>query len=130
MMAPKNSSVIRAWKQEHEKAIEMGFPQYRHELRKHGVDTHLIFENDTATYLTQHACLQMVLQRQFYWIPHMILLRAEDSALKLRVDCALDSVCTMRALRDEPERCRAIPYIKLIGLDRKTGIDISGFLRG
>jgi len=127
IMAPKGSSVVYAWNQEYEKAIQMGFLEYRHELERRQVDTHLIYGDKMDTYLTQHACFQAVVQKQFYWLPSMIFLQAEDSMFKLHMKCKFDPTCTIRLLRDEPDQCRALPYIKLRGPERETGIDLRKF---
>jgi hypothetical protein len=127
IMAPKESIIIKLWLEEYEKAIAMGFMPYRHSLEKAGVNLSRIFEKPTSTYLTQHACLQNVLQKRLPRILPMIVLPAEDSAFKLRVTCDSDSECIMNALKDEPEKWKTVPFIKLISADRDTGIDISSY---
>lgn len=130
IMAPKESSILRLWRAEYERAIEQGFHAYRGELKAKGVNTHLIFNNEKSTYLTQHACLQMVLQKRVWWTPPMIIMHSEKDMFKLHGECGWKEATLMRLLREEPERARLVPYIKLRSSERSTGIDISGYLRG
>lgn len=128
IMAPKNSSVIDLWFQEYTKAIEMGFLNYKHRLFDLGVNLSKIYKRHTDdVYLTQHACIQYVLQKQCLFIPPMIILPAEDAMLKIRQTCNYDCKCTMNTIRNKPEEARRLPYIKLVGCDRDTGIDISSY---
>lgn len=130
IMAPKESSILRLWRAEYERAIDQGFDAYRGELKAKGVDVHLIFDNDKSTYLTQHACLQTVLQTRVWWTPPMIVMHSEKDMFKLHGECGWKEATLMRLLREEPERARQVPYIKLRSSERSTGIDISGYLRG
>ena len=127
IMAPKESIIIKLWLEEYEKAIELGFMSYRHSLDEIGVDTSRIFEKPTSTYLTQHACLQKVLQTGLAKIPPMIILPAEESMFKLRYKCKSDSSCIMNSLQDAPEASKSIPYIKLISADRDEDVDLSEY---
>jgi len=128
IMAPKNSSVISLWFQEYTKAVEMGFMNYKHRLFDLGVNLSKIYKRHTDdVYLTQHACIQYVLQKQFLFTPPMIILPAEDAMLKIRQECNYDCKCTMNTIRDKPEEARRLPFIKLVGCDRDTGIDISRY---
>jgi len=128
IMAPKESIIIKLWLEEYEKAIMMGFMHYRHSLDEAGVDTSRIFEKPTSTYLTQHACLQKVLQTRLTEIPPMIIIPAEESMFKLRYKCKSDSSCIMNSLKDTPKKWKTVPYIKLISADRDEHVDISDFL--
>jgi len=127
IMAPKESIIIKLWLEEYTRAINMGFLAYRKDLKRAKVNTDRIFSHQYSTYLTQHACLQKVLQVRLKQIPPMIIRPSEESILKIRHECKHDSVCIMTALKDEPKKWKAIPYIKLVGVDRSTGIDISPY---
>lgn len=129
IMAPIRSTIISLWLVQFEKAIEMGLKSYRQLLESQGLDTSKIFnrEDQDDIYLTQHACLQYVLQTQLPITPPMLIMKAEDSMLKIRKDCDFSERCTMETIRDNPEKARSIAYIKLVGGDRKTGIDITSY---
>jgi hypothetical protein len=129
-MAPINSIIIKLWLVQFERAIHMGFPLYKKYLERKMVDTSKIFDTTAAddVYLTQHACLQYVMQKQLSMpLPPMIILPAENDMLKIRYNCGYDDACTMNTLKDKPELGRALPYIKLVKGERNTGIDISSY---
>ena len=129
IMAPKESSILHLWRAEYERAIDQGFDAYRDELEAKGVDVHLVFGTGKSTYLTQHACLQMVLQKRLWWIPPMIVMHSEKDMFKIHGDRGWKDTAIMRFLVEEPERARQVPYIKLRSSERSTNIDISKYLR-
>ena len=126
IMAPVDSIIIREWYHEYHKAVEMGFVAYKHNLTNENVDLHMIWNKsiDTEIYLTQHACLQYILQKKLAVIPPIIINHAEKDMLFTSGD---SKESRMKLLRNHPEEARKIPYIKLIGSDRGTGIDITPF---
>ena len=130
IMAPKESSILHLWREEYERAIDLGFDAYREELKAKAVDVNLVFGTGESTYLTQHACLQSVLQKKLWWIPTMIVMHSEKDMFKLHGDSGWKEAAIMGILREEPERARQVPYIKLRSSERSTGIDISEYLRG
>ena len=127
IMAPIRSSVIRLWRTQYERAIDMGFPAYRTFLNKEGVDTSKIFANMSSVYLTQHGCLQYVFQKQLPASTPMIIMPAEHDMLKIRYNCNYDDACTMNTIKNRPNEARAIPYIKLVSGERNTGVDIRSY---
>jgi len=130
IMAPINSIIIKLWLTQFEGAIHMGFENYRIFLEGKNVDTSKIFDaaKPEDVYLTQHACLQYVMQKQIELpLPPMIILPAENDMLKIRYNCAYDDACTMNTIKDRPDETRGIPYIKLVKGERATGIDISSY---
>jgi len=130
IMAPINSIVIKLWLNQFERAIHMGFLLYKKYLDRKMVDTSKIYDKDKPedVYLTQHACLQFVMQKQLEMpLPPMIILPAENDMLKIRYNCDYDDACTMNTLKDKPDVARALPYIKLVKGERNTNIDISNY---
>jgi len=130
IMAPVNSIIIKLWLAQFEKAIHMGFPAYKNYLTKKWVDYSKIYdsEKEDDVYLTQHACIQYVLQRQLELpLPPMIILPAENDMLKIRYNCGYDDACTMNTIKDKPDVARSLPYIKLVKGERNTNIDIGSY---
>ena len=130
IMAPINSKVINLWLIQYERAIQMGFQNYRKVLDVEKIDTSKIFARPTGVYLTQHACLQYVFQKQLdFSLTPMIILPAENDMLKITVDCKFNSTCTMNKIKNRLDEVYDIPYIKLVNSDRNTGIDISDYFQ-
>jgi hypothetical protein len=131
IMAPKNSSIVYYWLNEYEKAIRLTFRVYKPTLYKQGVNLSKIFDttNDDDNYLMQHACLQKVLQKQFFIIPSIIIKEAEKDMFKLHTDCDWSTDCIMNSFNKEPHEIKQIPYIKLTGQQRTTNIDISKYFK-
>ena len=125
IMAPTNSIIIREWFKEYHEAVTIGFLAYKRRLTAENIDLHLVWDShvDTDVYLTQHACLQYILQKKLSTIPPMIINPAEHDMLK--DICGMEN--RMKCLRDHPEEARKTPYIKLVRSDRKNGVDISPF---
>ena len=130
IMAPINSTVINLWLIQYERAIQMGFQNYRKVLDDENIDTSKIFAKPTDVYLTQHGCLQYVFQKQLdFSSTPMIILPAENDMLKITVDCKYKSACTMNTIKNGGDEVYALPYIKLVNGDRNTGIDISDYFQ-
>lgn len=130
IMAPINSTVINLWLIQYERAIQMGFQNYRKVLDDDKIDTSKIFAKPTGVYLTQHACLQYVFQKQLdFSSTPMIILPAENDMLKISVGCNFDNACTMNKIKNRLDEVYDVPYIKLVNADRNTGIDISDYFQ-
>lgn len=131
IMAPKNSTIVYYWLNEYEKAVNVTFRVYKPTLYNQGVNLSKIFDttNDDDNYLTQHACLQKVLQKQFFINPPMIINEAEKDMFKLHTDCDWSTECIMNSFNNEPNKIKQIPYIKLTGQQRTTNIDISKYFK-
>lgn len=130
IMVPINSVVIDLWIIQYERAIQMGFQNYRKLLYDEKIDTSKIYPKSNGVYLTQHACLQYVFQKQldFSSVP-MIILPAENDMLKIRFECKLNDQCTMNTIKNTGDEARKLPYIKLVKGERNTGIDISNYFQ-
>lgn len=128
IMAPKNGFLMTAFLKEYESALKMNFIEYKKTILAENIKVDPIYNiNDSNdVYLTQHTCFQKVLQTLDN-IPPMIVLKAEDTMFKIRVDCNMDCSCIMNKLKDDPKATQQIPYIKLVFCDRNTGIDISNY---
>jgi len=130
IMVPINSIVIKLWLIQYERAIQMGFQNYRKILDNEQIDTSKIFSKSSDVYLTQHGCLQHVFQKQldFSSIP-TIILPAENDMFKISVGCNFDNACTMNKIKNRLDEVYDVPYIKLVNGARKTGIDISDYFQ-
>jgi len=120
IMAPMNSRIIKAWFNEFELAIKMGFLNYRHENIKKGVVADQVYLwGETDVYLTMHAALQKILQLKDVPDAKIIIIKAEDTMFKIHSDCNWDNNCIYNKLKNE--NLKHIPYIKLRGTDRGDG---------
>lgn len=61
--APSSSPFITSWKREFDRAISIGFQEYRVAIAEEGIDAQNIYIT-SGTYLTIHACAQAVMQRR------------------------------------------------------------------
>jgi hypothetical protein len=112
-MGPKNSNLIKMWLKEFEYAILIGFKKYK-ELNYIGNE--YIYDK-FGTYLTQHVCIQTVLNKKMDYIPKISLLRAEDTMFKLNHDCNYNQLLIIyRYIYDK--KVKKIPFIKLTGGER------------
>ena len=128
LMAPKGSEVVALWLKEFEKAIEMGLMEYRKSIEAEGVNTHGIYANPTDVYLTQHACLQAVLQRRLQRKPKVLLINAGETVFKIHSKCGFGNRdCIKKTLLETP-RWKQPSMVKLRGTDR-DGLELAGFFR-
>jgi hypothetical protein len=128
IMAPINSKVINLWLIQYERAIEMGFQNYRKVLDNENIDTSKIFGSSSGVYLTQHVAFQVIM-RNMLLRPFIILYRAEDTMLRLKDKCNWSSICIMETIRDDPTVKTTIPFIKLTSGETHLDIDISGYFK-
>jgi len=113
IMGPINSNLIKLWLKEYEYAISIGFSEYK-DLNYIGNE--YIYDKFN-TYLTQHVCLQTVLNKKIDYIPKILLLKAEDTMFKLNHDCNYNQLLIIyRYIYDE--KVKKIPFIKLTGGER------------
>jgi hypothetical protein len=130
IMAPKQSPIIDQWLQEYDTAVRKGFHQYKRDVftKNIHINERIYKKDDNEVYLTQHACLQVVLQTK---IPsharRICMYKSEHSMFKLHIDCDWKTECIKDKLKKEPERIRRLPFIKLRGKDR--GEDLSEYFR-
>uniref|UniRef100_A0A6C0E5L7 Nucleotide-diphospho-sugar transferase domain-containing protein n=1 Tax=viral metagenome TaxID=1070528 RepID=A0A6C0E5L7_9ZZZZ len=130
IMVPINSKVINLWLIQYERAIQMGFQNYRKLLDVEKIDTSKVYPNSSGVYLTQHACLQYVFQKQLdFSSTPTIILPAENDMLKIRFDCKLNNECTMNTIKNRGDEVYSLPYIKLVSGERNSGIDISDYFQ-
>jgi hypothetical protein len=129
MMAPKFSTIIKLWRQEFEKAIGIGFINYRKKIRKNkSLNLKGVYnlQNPRDVYLTQHACFYNISQNfSNNLINHIILYLAEDSMFKLQDECGWNRDCIHDRLDNDPS-VKNIPFIKLVTDDRK-GFDLANY---
>lgn len=125
--APKESPLVLAWLQEFELAAQMGFRQYRLFIESQGIDPQNIYTCVGNEYLTIHATLQAVLQRNPILREALCLELAERGPLQLQVNCGWKSVCIGRELAD---RADLYPMIKIRGADRKYRDNVQAGRKG
>lgn len=116
IMAPKNSEAIQKWFSEFDKAVKIGFENYKTEIFKNNVyiNDRIYKKDDKNVYLTQHACLQVVLQKNPFQI---LIYKSEDSMFKLHIQCDWDARCIRDRVKSDSS-VKKLPFIKLRGEDR------------
>lgn len=123
IMAPQGSDLIRDWYDEYTHAVNIGFLQYKHDIFNSGVKIieKIYKRNDNKTYLTQHACLQAVLQRK--WTrPNMVVKDGAESMFAIQIANDWNNTDISKALSN-PEIKNKYPYIKLRGGDVDFDVD-------
>jgi len=119
ILAPKNSRIIKAWYNEFTMAINMGFYNYKINLKRRGVKIDQIYYwGPEDTYLTIHAALQKVIQLHMVDNPNIKLYKAEDSMFKIQSMCNWNQNCIVDRLKND-KSIIDIPFIKLRGIDRQ-----------
>jgi len=120
IMAPLNSTVIQLWSKEYTQAINRGFLYYKKSLFQEQ-DIHIIekiYKKDNKdVYLTQHACLQAVVQKRLKKKVPMLLYKSELTMFKLHCQCDWDAACIKYRMKHD-KSIKKIPFIKLRGPDR------------
>lgn len=112
IMAPRESPVIGAWLHEYSYAIEMTFSSYERHIQR---NWYTINSRIWLPYLTEHACMQVILKK-YPELKEMIILHpAEDHMLRIQVECKWDSACIGDGIKKGHKH---IPYVKLRGNDR------------
>jgi hypothetical protein len=122
IMAPLESPVIQAWSQEYTTAVEKGFLQYKEAIFQEGtirIIEKIYKKGDENIYLTQHACLQAVLQKRLKHQTNVVLYKSEETMFKLHIECDWKSQCVRDRIKHDPS-IQQIPFIKLRGEDRET----------
>ncbi len=112
IMAPRESPVIGAWLHEYTCAIQMTFPIYERYIERNWYTINLRI---TLPYLTEHACMQVILQKHPELKQMIILHAAEDDMFRIQVECKWDSTCIADAVKRGHKH---IPYVKLRSVDR------------
>jgi len=113
--APKASALVLSWLHEFELAAMMGFAEYRRFIESQGIDPQKVYQVVSGNYLTIHACLQAVLQRNPRLVSELALEFAERGPFQLHINCGWDSYCIGRELADKAD---LYPMIKICGRDR------------
>jgi hypothetical protein len=132
IIAPKNGIIITDWFNEFNKAVLVGFSVYKKYIINNGVNISKIGlgypDKENEVYLTCFAALNKCLQKNISPLPPTIFEIGDDSIFKLHSQCKWNNHCVMNTIKND-KNVRDIPYIKLIGMDRKTNIDISEYFR-
>jgi len=117
IMAPTNSKIINLWLKEYEKAISMDFLEYRRavEQQKIPISDGIYSKEHKSVYLTQHACLQVVLKTQLDGSSKRVLLYpATNNMFKVQTACDWKYKCIIDNISNNPE-VNKLPFIKLRG---------------
>jgi hypothetical protein len=120
IMVPKGSSIIKAWRKEFEKAINMGFYNYKKSVKKNKkLKLRNIYRHIGDVYMTAYACFYNISEYFNKSIKeHIILYDARDSMFKLQEQCGwYNNVCIHKKLNNK--KAKNIPYIKLTNSHRK-----------
>jgi hypothetical protein len=126
IMAPKDSSVIKTWRKEFEKAISMGFYKYKKIVKKNkNLKLKNIYRWPRDIYLTVYACFYNMSEYFDQSIrDHFILYDAGTTIFKLREDCKSNKKCIHNKLNNK--EVKKHPYIKLVNSDRK-GLTLNNY---
>jgi len=127
IMAPKNSEIILLWFEEYEKAIKIGFLKYKNESIKNGIDYQNIFGDYDSIYLTQHGCLQVVLQKRLGRKANIYYQNGMKTMFRVQHECSWDKKCLQEKLSNNLYS-KITPYIKLTGGDRKD-LDLTKYFQ-
>lgn len=128
IMAPRGSEIISLWFEEFEKALDMGFLQYKNNSIKNGVKYQNIFKNGYFDiYLTQHGCLQVVLQKRINRKPRIFYENAVNTMLKIQGECNWKQDCFKEKMLDK-SYSKKIPFIKLRS-DERVGLDLTSYFK-
>ncbi len=117
IMAPTNSHLIKKWLGEYEKAISMGFEKYRANVlgRNITISKDIYSKDAKNVYLTQHACIQVVLkQLGVFSSARLLLYPAERNMFKVHTDCNWNSKCIIDTISNSRD-VKSLPFIKLRG---------------
>jgi hypothetical protein len=125
IMAPCNSSLVNSWLDEYVHAINIGFKKYKEHVFASDIKIHekIYAKDDDMVYLTQHACLQFVIQTK-YFKSNMLILDAADSMFAIQIECKWDHDCIIKKLESDRSIKHKYPYIKLRGGDREFDMDV------
>ena len=128
IMAPKGSEIISLWFEEFEKALDMGFLQYKNNSISNGIKYQNIFRDGYFdVYLTQHGCLQVVLQKRINRKPKIFYKNAMDTMFKIQGDCGWKQDCFKEKILDK-SYSKKIPFIKLRS-DERVNLDLTTYFK-
>jgi len=125
IMAPQQSDILCDWFREYNQAVIMGFKAYKEYVFSKGVNIieKIYKRDDDNVYLTQHACLQSVIQSAPYK-SRILIKDASDSMFAVQEACAWDHKCIVYRLGQDPTIRYRYPYIKLRGGDRDFDMNL------
>lgn len=118
IIAPKNSYIIKKWLNEFEDAINIGFMNYKNKIINMGINVlHIYIWGSEDTYLTMHAGLQKLIQRNEIDKSDILLYDACETMFNIHCNCNWDNECIKDKLNNSIE-IKNIPFIKLRSHDR------------
>ncbi len=137
--------MIKLWLDEFTHAINIGFLEYKKSVMRGNDVSVIFFRNDTGVYLTQHLCIQNILQKKVKDIPPILFLDALKTMFKLQmVDCMTEenkekyfekgvqyntaserkmiAKCTGDKFLNDTVNVKKIPYIKITRYHKSNDI--------
>jgi vancomycin resistance protein YoaR len=128
-MAPAKSKLVSQWFTEYDSACRVGMLVYKKKAKKEGVNISAIsFNDENDVYLTQHICIQKVLQTTKE-LPPTIFEKAGDAMFKLQAGCKWKTPCMQDHFLKAPEETRKIPWIKLTK-ENRAELNLKEYLEG
>jgi hypothetical protein len=115
IVAPEKSIFMRDMYTEYKRALDIGFPKYKEELLRKGVNGLYIFKDPNDVYLMQHAIFRLLIGKNKYRISYDY---AENSMFRLQDKCGWDNNCLTDKLLHMSEE-EEIYGVKLIGGQRE-----------
>jgi hypothetical protein len=132
ILAPKNSKMIKLWLDEYTSAVNMGLLKYKENAIKNNVDiSKILFLDKNCVYLTQHICIQYLLQKKILDIPPILFLDASQSMFKVKNICKTEinikkygsKLKCIENKMNHNKDIQSLPYIKLTRAERSINID-------
>lgn len=117
IVAPKNNIFIKDMLSEYEKALNIGFQEYKNQLIIENINLENIFDGEDDVYLTQHAIIRKLINTNKYKISYEY---AQNSMFSIQDNCNWNNECLLDNLLNfkNIENNKDIYGIKLIGHQR------------
>lgn len=114
IIAPAKSAVVGAWHHEYGSAVRISLSSYERYVWRKGFR---INSRIYMPYLTQHVCMQVILQKYPELVDMIVLHSSEESMFYVQNVCKWEAGCIKEWLGDSA-RLAEVPYIKMRGVDR------------
>ena len=114
IIAPAKSAVVGAWHHEYGSAVRISLSSYERYVGRKGFR---INSRIYMPYLTQHVCMQVILQKYPELLDMIVLHSSEESMFYVQNLCKWEAGCIKEWLGDSA-RLAEVPYIKMRGVDR------------
>lgn len=103
ILVPKDSRIMRLWYEEFDKAVKIGFMEYKKKIFEDDVTIipKIYVKGDEHTYFTCHACIQNVLQKKIKTYPNINIINSRKSFFKILHDCNFECECIKKKYEDK-----------------------------